>query len=153
VRIASESGGLLIAWSEMGFQYGHEGTARAPFFYMRHSFVQGHPSIGVQPCNRDCGGTVESCIAVQINVLSGAKQILQGLKSNAEPRGHIVRTTVAYRCPHQLDPMLPADVSQLDYVDPVNPQILVILKVVDRGYVELFLEPFNIADAGILAYE
>src|SRR5215469_11248409 len=48
---------------------------------------------------------------------------------------------------------MPASLAQSDHVNAVDAQILVILKVMDCRDAELVLEPFNITDAWILAYE
>ena len=44
-----------------------------------------------------------------------------------------------------------AGLAQLDHIDAIDTQILVILQIVNRAYVELMLEPFNIADPRVLA--
>src|ERR1700738_58111 len=76
-RAAGSLAGRVMARSEVVLQNGHEWAAGAARLDVRAGLVQRHYAVRAQISDRQGRGAVQAGVAVQVNALTGADELVQ----------------------------------------------------------------------------
>src|ERR1700736_4115997 len=95
--------------------------------------------------------TVESRVAMEINALAGGDKGMEIVEGHPKPLGHRIGATVLDWSPHEADCVRVAFRAHCLEVQPVQAQVVVVLKIVNCGDVKRILEPSDIFGSWVLA--